>query len=1486
MRKKGNRIRLFAAMLALSLAATSAAVPSATAQAAKKVKVKKVQITKPQKKSVTLNKGKSLQLKVKVTPKNAKNKKVTYKSSNKKIVKVTSKGKITGVKNGSATIKVTAKDGSKKKATLKVKVVTPVSKVKLNMSSATIKVGENKTLKATITPSTASNKKLTWKSSDKKIVSVTSKGVVKGVKAGKATVTATAADGSKKKASCIVTVKNISNTNNPNNPDDPNKPENPDDPNKPDNPDDPNKPDNPDDPNKPDNPDDPNKPDNPDDPNKPENPDDPNKPDNPDDPNKPVIVTLKKIEVTKSPDKITYQEGDVFEPAGMEVTATYSDGTQKKITEYTYYNEPLGPLDQSVEVRYTEKGITRKTEVGIMVQAEDQLVSISCRLKKTSLEREGSCFTDDDIVVTATFQSGKIENVPIADCKVNPQSFTLATTSATVSYTYGVRRRSVVVEGFTVKPYRERYTFEDADTMGTLVKRANENAHAVPTEEHAQGIEPKFEQGLSGNALKMDGTYGLRLDKIAGTASKSYSVSMWVKPDSLKNNQALLISTANKFGLQDGLPETWCAVAGSNETGGIKLWSNNNGHVTATQSQISVGANAQWSHIVLVVDGRNMPQGTGLGTLYVNGRRAGSGNVRNDKSADMKTYLGVTGWTGDGYYAGLVDELVFTNEVLTQEEVEEYYLEYFAKSAEKITDVTADKTEISIDYGTTAADLVKTLKEQITFTGQSGENQLSLDNTEDIWTVEDYKPTTEGTVTAVAKIPVPEGYVFETDGQPSMWKTVNVSVSVKEKGVLESIKITTQPDKTKYIINHTFDKSGMVVKALYSNGGQLDVTEHIVVDETGKLSTLGEQNVEVNYVDGEGAQAQTFKTTCPIEVVNLEEGATAYFTFDDNLTNASTGKDAVKAKLNNSAGDTDTTSYVEGVKGSALKLGKLTGEGIKLDNTINTANYSISMWVRADNLDQIAGVFYAKDGAYEEPWFSCYGDPDLFNIRMVPGDWNQKAEFDNMEDVLEIGKWKMLTLTAEGESAKFYVDGALKAEKNMKNMYQGKSPALYLGITPFDMTFLGAYDELSIYDFALSPEEVRDLYERVSPTIAGISLNKTELTFLKEDATAANIQKALKALKFHLSMKNGAAPDYSEVLEEDWQLPETLEGTFTVTKELTIPAGYVLADGVDSTLSVDITVKDAALDSLQVAAMPEKLVYVAGEKFDKTGMVIMAKYSDNSQVDVTQLIQIANEEKALTKEDAFITVKYTEGGVEKSKEVAITVKTGEEIVNEISPARTAYYQFDGALEDTVSAQGASIVKNQPVKAGADDVVADAAPEYVDGISGKAIHFSGNGTHNGLKLNTAITSANYTVSMWVKPETQVAEFAGAFYAWKDDKNYISWYSQFDNGFVGMAINDRKDTGQVANMFKTDEWKMVTWVMNGDTGKVYLNGELVETATQHANFFTANTNTTIYLGSGCFWDNSFNGAWDEVSLFNDALTDQQIKGLYMSVANPTQ
>ena len=79
------------------------------------------------------------------------------------------------------------------------------TKITLNKKTAGLVKGKTVTLKATVTPDNASNKAVTWKSSNTKVATVDSKGKVKALKLGKATITATAADGSGVSASCQVT---------------------------------------------------------------------------------------------------------------------------------------------------------------------------------------------------------------------------------------------------------------------------------------------------------------------------------------------------------------------------------------------------------------------------------------------------------------------------------------------------------------------------------------------------------------------------------------------------------------------------------------------------------------------------------------------------------------------------------------------------------------------------------------------------------------------------------------------------------------------------------------------------------------------------------------------------------------------------------------------------------------------------------------------------------------------------------------------------------------------------------------------------------------------------------------------------------------------------------------------------------------------------------------------------------------------------------
>ena len=147
-----------------------------------------------------IEKGKTLTLKATITPSDLPDKSVTWKSSNTKVATVTSAGKVKGVKAGTATITCTSK-ATGAKATCKV----TVGYVKLDKTEAVINKGKTMTLKATVYPSTLTDRSVTWKSSNTKVATVTSKGKVKGVKPGTATITCTS-NATGLKTTCKVTV--------------------------------------------------------------------------------------------------------------------------------------------------------------------------------------------------------------------------------------------------------------------------------------------------------------------------------------------------------------------------------------------------------------------------------------------------------------------------------------------------------------------------------------------------------------------------------------------------------------------------------------------------------------------------------------------------------------------------------------------------------------------------------------------------------------------------------------------------------------------------------------------------------------------------------------------------------------------------------------------------------------------------------------------------------------------------------------------------------------------------------------------------------------------------------------------------------------------------------------------------------------------------------------------------------------------------------
>ena len=149
--------------------------------------------------------GETINLVAVVNPSDAYNKSIKWSSSNESVASVDDKGVVFAHKGGTATIFAKTTDGTNLTAQCLFTVNQHVSYVSLNYSSINLCLQDTKQLEPIITPTEATDKSVSWSSSDYSIVSVNLNGVVKAISEGVATITVTANDGGYK-ATCRVEV--------------------------------------------------------------------------------------------------------------------------------------------------------------------------------------------------------------------------------------------------------------------------------------------------------------------------------------------------------------------------------------------------------------------------------------------------------------------------------------------------------------------------------------------------------------------------------------------------------------------------------------------------------------------------------------------------------------------------------------------------------------------------------------------------------------------------------------------------------------------------------------------------------------------------------------------------------------------------------------------------------------------------------------------------------------------------------------------------------------------------------------------------------------------------------------------------------------------------------------------------------------------------------------------------------------------------------
>lgn len=223
--KKSIMKRILTFVVAIAMVLTSAAIPSVQAEAASAKKVKSVKLkigsSTVTNKKYTMTVGQKKKLKVTVAPKAAK-KSIAFKTSKKKVATVDKKGKITAKSAGKAKITVTVTGKNKKKVKKNVTIVVKKKSSSNNGSAnreiavtgvtaaivpSTINVGESAQVTASVAPANATNKTLTYSSSNSAVAAVNNAGAVIGMGAGTAAITVRSANG--KTASVNVTVVNV-----------------------------------------------------------------------------------------------------------------------------------------------------------------------------------------------------------------------------------------------------------------------------------------------------------------------------------------------------------------------------------------------------------------------------------------------------------------------------------------------------------------------------------------------------------------------------------------------------------------------------------------------------------------------------------------------------------------------------------------------------------------------------------------------------------------------------------------------------------------------------------------------------------------------------------------------------------------------------------------------------------------------------------------------------------------------------------------------------------------------------------------------------------------------------------------------------------------------------------------------------------------------------------------------------------------------------
>ena len=1001
--------------------------------------------------------------------------------------------------------------------------------------------------------------------------------------------------------------------------------------------------------------------------------------------------------------------------------------------------------------------------------------------------------------------------------------------------------------------------------------------------------------GFGNSALALNGTSSeASASNAAQLNSPTATISFWIKLNELPTNGEVFLLSYG--GWQErwkiSLPTHGKPVFTTNHSNGISDMDSGNGN------ELVVG---EWAHVVMVHDGAK-------NKIFIDGVLAAEKNVAGTLNATTKTLgIGYNPIDGGNWMNGTLDEIELYNYALSDAEIAGLYATQSTSPAAPGNLVANYRLNGNGDdasqFGNHAATDASATAEDNRFGW--GANALKGHATADNSVALQSDFTTISFWVKPASFPASgEVFLLSNGGWQERWK---ISMPGHGKPVF------------------TTHSNGACCSDLDSGTPlTLDAWTHVVMVHDGIQDIIYFNGVKVNEKNAAGALDKT-KHPFGIGYDPIDNGSIFDGSLDDVqiYNNALTGPEvaALYAAQNTvtvvpgnlvadykaSGNGNDATAYnnhatVQGAQLTKDRFGKANqayafngvNQSLVAANSPqqNSANTTISFWINPVSFPASGEVYILSNGGWQERWkisMPNHGKP----VFTTHSNGACCSDLDSGTP-LALATWTHVVMVHDGAKDIIYFNGAKVNEKNAVGALDATTNPLGIGFDPIDNNYFfhGSLDEVQLYNVALSDAQVAALYntQNTAPVVAdneapcaplnlsaGVTFTNVLLSWLPATdnvgVTAYNVYQdgALVATLPGTSLYiQGLTPLTNYVFgvtAVDAAGNESLATTLTVTSGLdetpdtTPPSVPGNLAGTAASNSVLLT-WDASIDDTQVAGY---VIFVDGIYFDSVGTQTLSIFIGGLDTETPYSFEVY----------AFDLSGNNSAFAEVTVSTTAPIDTGE-------PGLVAHYPFDGNANDATPYANHGVIGGNPIFENA---------THPGG--GQNIKFDGD-QDSVLAPNAVQLISDYaTISFWIRvdetnladAEAYILDFGHWSQRWKislPQHLKIVLTTNGNNVQFANFISDM-DSGDGNEMVKTFWW-YVTMVHDGTSNIIYVNG-------QQANIKPVNTklnSTSLPLGFGnnpIEGGQYFNGALDNVKIYNKALTAGEIQQLFNTGSTST-